>query len=390
MADASAVRALAFYLPQYHPIPENDLWWGRGFTDWLNVARARPLFEDHAQPHLPTDLGFYDLRLSDARAGQAELAARYGVHGFCYYHYWFEGRQLLERPFREVLHSKDPALPFALCWANENWTRVWTGGNREVLLAQTYSDADDLSHIRWLAQAFADPRYIRVDDRPLFLVYRPSSLPNAARTADVWRAEATRLGVGDLYLCAVHSNTTLRQDPAVIGFDAAVEFQPYFDELPNRAGQSVMARGIAKVFRPDSPYRIHRIHEYEDMIANSLRRPVPPWVQYPCVTPGFDNSPRRARGGAVILRGSTPQAYGEWVREAVRQFTPRTSDENFIFVNAWNEWAEGNHLEPCERWGRAYLEAHGAVCRPEHATGAPGEPAFSAGATTDTNSNLSR
>src|SRR6476619_1985423 len=144
-----AIRLIDFYLPQYHPIPENDQWWGKGFTEWNNVVKARPQFRGHYQPHLPADLGFYDLRLPEARQAQADLAREYGISGFCYYHYWFQGRRLLERPFNEVLHSKDPSLPFALCWANENWTRVWTGGNKEVLLAQTYSDADDLSHIRW-------------------------------------------------------------------------------------------------------------------------------------------------------------------------------------------------------------------------------------------------
>src|SRR5262245_26832475 len=157
------LRVLAFYLPQFHPIPENDEWWGRGFTDWINVARADPQYRGHEQPHIPADLGFYDLRVPQVRAAQADLARRHGLGGFCYYHYWFEGKRLLQRPFDEVLRSGEPDFPFCLCWANENWTRTWDGKAADVLLRQTYSPDDDLRHIRWLAEAFADRRYIRVD-----------------------------------------------------------------------------------------------------------------------------------------------------------------------------------------------------------------------------------
>jgi lipopolysaccharide biosynthesis protein len=354
-------RALAFYLPQYHPTPENDLWWGPGFTDWLNVVRAQPLFREHDQPHLPADLGFYDLRLAEARAAQAELAQRYGVHGFCYYHYWFEGHRLLDRPFNEVLHSGEPEMPFALCWANENWTRVWTGGDRAVLLEQTYSADDDLDHIRWLVEAFSDPRYVRIDGRPVFLIYRPSSLPSAERTVDTWRREAHRLGVGELYLCAVHSNTTVRQDPHLLGFDAAIEFQPHFGNLDGRLGADRLTRAGARLLGFREAYRNHRIYRYSEVVAKRLSRDDPPWLEYPCVTPGFDNSPRRTRGGAVILTGSSPTAYGSWLSEVLQRFTPPSEEENLVFVNAWNEWAEGNHLEPSQRWGHAYLEAHAAA-----------------------------
>jgi len=166
------VRAIAFHLPQFHPIPENDKWWGKGFTEWTNVVKARPLFPGHYQPHLPADLGFYDLRLPEARAAQAALAAEYGIYGFCYYHYWFHGRQVLERPVSEILKTGEPDFPFCLCWANENWTRRWDGLGSEILLEQCYSAADDLAHIRALMPFFSDPRYIRIMDRPFFAVGR--------------------------------------------------------------------------------------------------------------------------------------------------------------------------------------------------------------------------
>ena len=180
-------RLIAFYLPQFHPIPENDLWWGKGFTEWTNVAKAKPVFRGHYQPQFPADLGFYDLRLPEVREAQADLAREHEIHGFCYYHYWFNGRRLLQRPFEEVLATGKPNFPFCLCWANENWTRVWDGRDRQVLLTQNYNDADDRAHLQALASAFADPRYLRVDNKPLFLVYRAHRLPEPKRTTDVWR-----------------------------------------------------------------------------------------------------------------------------------------------------------------------------------------------------------
>jgi len=358
MGVESELRSLAFYLPQFHSVPENDAWWGRGFTEWTTAARARPLLRGHHQPHLPADLGFYDLRLPESRAAQATLAGRYGIDGFCYYHYWFEGRRLLERPFNEVLRSGEPEFPFCLCWANESWTRRWDGGDHQVLLHQTYSAADDLEHIRWLAAAFADPRYVRVQGRPLFLVYRVSELPEPQRTADVWRRESTRLGAGDPYLCIVHNFDADRVDPRPLGFDAAVTFAPDWRRLGPAVRASVGWRAFRKVFRPRSAYRTHRLHDYRSVVEQALGFPRAPYTNHPCVSPGFDNTPRRPGGGATVLLGSSPSLYEWWVREVCSSMTPRDGDDDLLFVNAWNEWGEGNHLEPCQRWGRGYLEAH--------------------------------
>jgi hypothetical protein len=352
------LRYIAFYLPQFHPILENDEWWGAGFTEWMNVVQARPRFRGHLQPHLPADLGFYDLRLPDTRQAQADLAIEHGVQGFCYYHYWFEGRRLLERPFEGVRRLNEPSLPFCLCWANEDWTRRWDGSAGTMLMRQTYSREDDLRHIRSLVPAFSDPRYIRVDGRPLFLVYRASRLPEPQRTTDLWREEARQSGIHDLFLCRVESFVDERSDPRALGFDAAVEFAPDWSILskppPQRFADLAARRlGISRLRGHEGGGDIR--FDYATMVERMLGKPGPEYVRFPCVTPSWDNSARRSRG-AVIVNGSTPLLYEDWLRR-----TSERTGSRLIFVNAWNEWAEGCHLEPCQRWGREYLAAHRRV-----------------------------
>jgi hypothetical protein len=335
---APTPRLIAFYLPQFHPIRENDEWWGTGFTEWTNVAKATPRFPGHYQPHVPADLGFYDLRLPEARQAQADLARTYGIHGFCYYHYWFNGRRLLGRPLDEVLTTGQPNFPFCLCWANENWTRRWDGQEQDVLIEQKYGDEDDREHIRWLVDVFRDARYIRIAGKPLFLVYRARLLPDPARTFARWREEARRRGIGEIYLCRVESFADERDDPREIGFDAAIEFQPDWCNYP-------LARWRGG----------HAVYDYAAIVDQMLEKPSPPYPRFPCVTPSWDNSPRR-KSGATIFHGSTPAVYERWLRTVARN-SRRDADEDLIFINAWNEWGEGNHLEPCQKWGRAYLEA---------------------------------
>ncbi len=339
---ANMAKALAFYLPQFHPIPENDRWWGPGFTEWRNVMRARPLFPGHYQPHVPGELGYYDLRVPEVRAAQAELARSHGISGFVYYHYWFCGRRLLERPFAEVLSSGEPDFPFALCWANEEWTRNWDAQSGRVLVAQEYSPADDLAHIRWLLGAFADDRYIKIDGRPLMLVYRADQLPEPTRTFDTWRTEAQRAGFPDLYLCWVESRSRPAGGPGKYGMDATVGFMP--------------RRRDRELFVPAPGARSHHLIGYEESARDELARMRTTWKRFPAVMTQWDNTPRRPYG-ATIFWNAHPPAYENWLRQTVAAVAEVRPEENYVFLVAWNEWAEGNHLEPDERYGRAFLEA---------------------------------
>ena len=351
-----SVRTIAFYLPQYHPIPENDQWWGPGFTEWRNVTNAKPLFPGHYQPHLPADLGFYDLRLAEVREAQAELARSHGIHGFCYYHYWFNGRQILERPFSEVLASGKPDFPFCLCWANENWTRAWDGGEQHILLQQHYSADDDRAHIRALIPAFADARYIRIGGRPLFLVYRTELLPDPVQTSDIWREEVSRAGLGELYLARVENFVT-RVDPTKIGFDAAVEFAPHGAHVGKIKFRGPIYRLLARSGLLPEAYVHNQVVNYRAMLLGMLAKPDPGFKRFRCVTPMWDNTARR-RTGAHIYAGSTPKLYEAWLAEVAKQTVGKFApEERIVFVNAWNEWAEGCHLEPDLKWGRKYLEA---------------------------------
>jgi O-antigen biosynthesis protein len=336
-----SVRAIAFLLPQFHPVPENDGWWGDGFTEWTNVRPARPLFAGHYQPHVPAELGYYDLREPAVRQRMAALAARYGIYGFCYYHYWFSGRRLLEEPFASVAASGQPHFPFCLCWANEPWSRRWDGSNDDVLQPQTYSEADDAEHIEALLPALTDPRAIRVDGRPLFLVYRPGDLPDPVATTRTWRAAIRAQGLSDLYLVAVESDGAI--DPRPIGFDASVRFQPDWRVLEDAPRLEV---------GPPSA----RVYEYRDVWPVLAEVPEVPWTRFPAVCPGWDNTPRR-REGATMLHRANPRAYEHWLRVAIDDVRPRTPDERIVFINAWNEWGEGCHLEPDRRHGHAFLRA---------------------------------
>ncbi len=343
-----AVRPIAFYLPQFHPTPENDLWWGSGFTEWTNVVKARPSYIGHYQPHLPADLGFYDLRTADALTRQARLARRYGIEGFAVYYYNFGSRRVLGATLDTV--RADPSIPFnwCLCWANENWTKNWDGGEREVLVEQSY-DAETIDSIiaDAVAQA-ADPRYLRVGGRPIFLVYRPLQLPDPHGFAAACRAGFARAGFPGVHLVYVESMEAVdrKLQPGDFGFDACVEFPPH--------GRAVPAETPADIIKPGwGGYR----YDYPQTVRAFCRRDSVPYTRYPAVFPSWDNTPRQPDHG-TSFDGATPEAFRVYVEEKieeVRQFL--VGDARLLFVNAWNEWAEGAHLEPDTGFGHRWLEA---------------------------------
>jgi lipopolysaccharide biosynthesis protein len=340
-----AVRLIAFYLPQFHPIAENDAWWGKGFTEWTNVTKAVPRFRGHYQPHLPGALGFYDLRLPDALRAQAALARRHGIGGFCFHYYSFGGRRVLETPLNNLLANPDIDLPFCINWANEDWTRSWDGREGEVLLSQRYSPEDDIAFAEAAAPMLRDPRYIHVDGRPLLMIYRPDRLPDARATVARWRAWFTAAGVGDPYVVMAQSYDG--RDPRPYGMDAAAEFPPH------KVGWAVpRLNAYAKRFTRDFD---GAILSYDAMVEQARAAADPPYTLFRGICPSWDNEARRPNHGHAFVN-STPAKYGAWLRWASAQalLTPR-QDERLVFINAWNEWGEGAHLEPDRHFGHAYL-----------------------------------
>lgn len=344
----SHLKTIAFYLPQFHPIRENDEWWGKGFTEWTNTAKAKPLFRGHYQPHVPADLGFYDLRLSEARNAQANLAMEYGISGFCYYHYWFGGKRILERPFNEVLKSKEPNFPFCLCWANQTWTGIWHGAANRILIEQTYPGRQDYEdHFNTLLPAFEDPRYIRVDGRPIFMVYRPTEIPDLPSFADMWREMAAISGLPGLYLIGVNHNDAWRPDTC--GFDASM-----LQKMPHKCPRIPWRYPVRKLKQFLHGERL-TIYDYEEVVSRLLRKGDPGYLEFPCVIPNWDNTPRSGVNG-LVMHDSTPEKFKAHLLSAIQRVNSRPESEQIIFIKSWNEWAEGNHLEPDLRHGRGYLE----------------------------------
>lgn len=335
----------AFYLPQYHQIPENDEWWGDGFTDWVNVRRSQALFKGHNQPRVPSAFGYYDLRDEQTHFAHARLAKQFAVGAFCYYAYWFRGRRLLEAPL-ELVHSLPSlGMPYAICWANEPWSRRWDGSEHQILMAQDHDPTGDAAFIDDMAHHLLDPRYLRISGRPLLLIYRPGLLVDPLRTTDLMRERAVKLGIGELFLAMVQSFG--HWDPISYGFDAAVEFPPH-----NLAVASTAAKVRTALFAGSSRVSVA---SYLDAIRVSLSRPVPPFTWFRGVMPDWDNTPRRGARGTVY-QGASPGAFRGWLDAVIEStYLFRPPGERLIFVNAWNEWAEGAHLEPDVTHGDAYL-----------------------------------
>ena len=356
--ERSAMRLIAFYLPQFHPIPENDEWWGKGFTEWTNVAKARPMYRGHYQPHVPADLGFYDLRVPETREAQAELARRYGIEAFCYYHYWFAGRRIIERPFNEVLASGRPDFPFCLCWANETWTGVWHGSPGRILIEQTFPGRHDHEqHFATLLPAFRDRRYVLVDGKPLFVIFKPTNLPSPRETLTLWRSMAAESGLPGLYIAGIDP-TDRPWTPQEHGFDAII------------LGQNLTTRPWGSLRHPLQRLR-HKIaflrnkptiRAYRRYVEEEVHRAPLDDHSYHSIIHGWDNTPRSGQRG-LVLHGSTPDLFRTLLRSAVDAIQRRPADHRIVFLKSWNEWAEGNHLEPDLRYGHGYLNAIREVIR---------------------------
>lgn len=344
-AHVQETKLIAFYLPQFHPIPENDLWWGKGFTEWTNVTKARPLFSGHYQPHLPSDFGFYDLRLREVRHEQIALAKQSGIDGFCYHYYWFSGKRLLKHPVDDMLADAKSDMPFCLCWANENWTRRWDATEHEVLIAQNYSPSDHLNFIRGLVPFFEDKRYIHVNGAPFLIVYRPQHMPDPRRAVEVWREYCMKIGIGEIHLCAAltHGNFDYMQ----FDFDSGVEFPPHNLQGINSRNECIafcgQFQGVTIKYDEVAQLYLERKYDSENVFRG--------------VFPSWDNTARVGSRGMVVLNG-TPENYEYWLAESIRRTKADfPGQERFVFVNAWNEWAEGCHLEPDHKYGRRFLEA---------------------------------
>ncbi len=342
------LRTIAFYLPQYHPVPENNLWWGKGFTEWTNITKARPNYIGHNQPRFPTDLGYYDLRVPDVMEQQAELARRYGITGFCYYYYWFDGKRLLEHPLERMLATGHPDLPFCLCWANENWTRRWDGKEDDVLLGQTYSDEHSVEIAADFTRYFRSNSYIRIDGKPLILIYRIKELPNPCRVMATWRNYCREAGIGEICIAMVESfDLSARpEDPAQYGCDITVEFPAHG-----------MVRDAAMQVETVNSEWTGSVHDYRELARAFMQRVEPGFTRLRSVLVGWDNTPRHP-DRSLILENATPGAFQAWLEWTyLRTLEQNFGDERIVFINAWNEWCEGSYLEPDRRFGHAYLQA---------------------------------
>lgn len=351
-------RVLALYLPQFHPIPENDAWWGKGFTEWTNVGKAKPLFPGHYQPHVPADLGYYDLRVPETREAQAAMAREYGVEGFIYWHYWFgNGKQLLERPFQEVLESGKPDFPFALAWANESWSGTFHGLREgKMLIEQTYpGDEDYIAHFRMVLPAFKDPRYIRCEGKPLFFIYKHQQCPDMAHFIDLWQRLARENGLEGVFFVAI-VNHQYEADAAKArlnqvlaqGFDAMNVINAYkgpITDFKYRFKRKVFFKQLGWI--PD--VRPYRYEQFQCPLDGDER-------VFPSILPNWDHTPRSGKKG-IVLYGSTPAAFRACLHKKLDLIKDKPADRRFLIIKSWNEWAEGNYMEPDLKFGKGYLEA---------------------------------
>ena len=349
------VRVIALYLPQYHPIPENDRWWGKGFTEWTNVGKAKPFFKGHYQPRVPADLGYYDLRVPETRQEQADMAKKYGIEGFLYWHYWFEdGKELLERPFTEVLKSGKPDFPFCLGWANHDWSGIYCGvKTKETLIAQKYGGITDYeNHFYHVLPAFKDHRYIRIDDKPLFVIHSPLASEEIPILINLWQQLAVKNGIND-GICFVGNVSNTISDIqkgksfcSYVTVDTLFEFKQrdfsFWDKVRNKIMREI--------------FKIGNVYEYKNAMKYFYSDKVDDKDYFPTIIPNWDHTPRTGRIGNV-LNNSTPELFYKHVKEVFNKVKEKRTEERVVFIKSWNEWAEGNYMEPDLKYGHGYLQA---------------------------------
>jgi lipopolysaccharide biosynthesis protein len=368
-------KIIAFYFPQFHATPENDEWWGKGFTDWDNVRRGKPLFDGHNQPRIPENSNYYDQSKLETIKWQIELARANGISGFCHYHYWFGGKQMLQTPTNLLMENKELDMPFCLAWANETWSRRWYGQDHHVLLLQTHDPDIEKwkTHFDYLIRAWTDERAIRIDGKPVFIVYRPGNLIDAGNMFEYWREEARKFGLDGIYFVAMKQYEY--PDPSCLDhFDAVIQFQPFEAMYSNRrdAGRAnrlkrSLIQAVSTLLPRQAENILFRIRNrmaaptlvnYDEVWSNILERPPTEHglPTYPGAFVDWDNTARYGRR-STIFEGANPERFEYWLSKLVHRVTAIKNREPFIFLNAWNEWSEGTYLEPDERWGNSYLEA---------------------------------
>jgi len=340
------MRLIAFYLPQYHEIPENNTFWGKGFTEWTNVRNAKPLFKIHSQPRFPTELGFYDLNNDSVRYKQASLARQYGIDAWCYYYYRFNGKRLLEMPLNRHFQDKNLNMPYVICWANENWTRTWDGFSQDILIKQNHNFEDDLNFIKDVAPMLIDDRYIKIKNKPVLLIYRPELWNNIKKTVNIWRDYMKQNFNLEIFLIRAHAfdQITRPTNPEDINFDGSYQFPPFGAPAKHYNNKNNDNHKYGSI----SLYRLCSEMASQDLGFKLFRG----------VMTGYDNSPRRKGNNFGIFLQSTPDEYEKWLKKAIEYTKENFKEEDqLIFINAWNEWGECAVLEPCNQWGRGFLEA---------------------------------
>lgn len=345
------MKIISFYLPQFHTFPENDQWWGKGFTEWVSVKSAEPQYKGQYQPRVPLNQNYYDLTDVKNMVWQAEMAKKYGVYGFCYYHYWFDGKMLMEKPVDQMLHTPEVDIPFCLCWANENWTKAWATNQKEILISQTYGDKKDWKkHFEYFLEFFQDKRYIRIDGKPLLIIYRPEIIPTLKEMLECWNSMAIESGLAGITYVYQQKDYNHQTDENGELFSYGIEYQPSRVMADQRKTLSVFVEKAKRVFSNHIG-----LYDYDDAWERILATKPMDEKMFPGAFVDWDNTPRY-KEKASIYKGVTPEKFEKYLTRQILH-AKEVYKKDMMFMFAWNEWGEGGYLEPDEKYGYRMLEA---------------------------------